>query len=104
MPITKVREELPTLVERANKLMDEYIITVNGSPAAVLMSVAEYESWKETMDIMSNPGLMRAIKKGEAEIAAGQFYDWEDVKKEFGFEKKENHVSNKNHKTGKKRA
>lgn len=83
LPITKAREELTTLVENANKRLDEYIITVNGSPAAVLMSVAEYESWKETTEILSDPTLVKAIAEGEKDIKKGKVYDWEKVKKEL---------------------
>jgi prevent-host-death family protein len=83
LPITKAREELTMLVENANKRLDEYVITVNGSPAAVLISVEEYESWKETNDIMSDPKLVKAIKQGEREINQGKGIPWEDVKKEL---------------------
>lgn len=83
LPITKAREELTTLVESASKRLEEYVITVNGMPAAVLMSAAEFESWKETMDILSDPELMKAIKEGEEDVKAGRVYDWEDVKKEL---------------------
>lgn len=102
LPITKAREELTSLVENANKKLEEYIITVNGTPAAVLISAAEYESWKETNDIMSNPGLMKAIKQGEKEIDEGHVYDWEDVKKELGWDLNDN-VQHKNNRSGKKR-
>jgi len=103
LPITKAREELTKLVSNANKTLAEYVITVSGVPRAVLISSAEYESWKETNEIMADPGLMKAIKQGEADIAAGRVYDWEDVKKELGWDSKE-YVSNKTHRTGKKRA
>ena len=83
LPITKARSELTTLVDRANRLLDEYIITVKGVPAAVLMSTDEYESWKETMDILSDPSLVKAIKKGEKEIDEGKGIPWEEVKKEL---------------------
>lgn len=83
LPITEARQNLTTLVSRANKLLDEYVITVNGKPAAVLMSAAEYESWKETNEILSDKGLMKAIKQGEKDLEAGRVYDWEDVKKEL---------------------
>ncbi|MBI2086165.1 type II toxin-antitoxin system Phd/YefM family antitoxin [Candidatus Daviesbacteria bacterium] len=83
LPITKARENLTTLVDKANKLLDEYIITVNGSPAAVLMSAAEYESWKETMEIMSDPELMKAIKQGEEDIKKGKFVTFEQLKKDL---------------------
>lgn len=84
LTITKAREELPTLVDRASKRMDDYIITVNGVPQAVIMSVAEYESWQETNEIMNDPKLMRDIRQGEKEIEEGKGIPWEDVKKELG--------------------
>lgn len=83
LPISKAREELTTLVDKASKLLDEYVITVNGVPAAVLMSAQEYESWKETMDILSDPELVKDIKEAEQDIAVGRVHDWEDVKKEL---------------------
>lgn len=83
LPISKAREELTTLVDKASKLLDEYIITVNGTPAAVLMSAQEYESWKETTEILADPGLMQAIREGEEDIEKGRVYDWETVKKEL---------------------
>lgn len=83
LPITKARENLTTLVNNANKKLEEYIITVNGTPAAVLISAAEYESMKETAEIMSNPELLKAIKEGEDDIKKGNVYDWEEVKKEL---------------------
>ncbi|HUD44762.1 MAG TPA: type II toxin-antitoxin system Phd/YefM family antitoxin [Patescibacteria group bacterium] len=83
LPITKAREDLTTLVNNANKKLEEYIITVNGTPAAVLISAAEYDSWKETNEIMSNPSLLKAIRQGEKEIDAGKGLPWEKVKKEL---------------------
>ena len=83
LPITKARQQLPTLVANANKKMDEYIITVNGVPAAVLMSIAEYESWQETNEIMSDPKLMRAIKEGEEDIKKGRYITFEQLKKDL---------------------
>lgn len=103
LPITKARENLTTLVDKANRRLDEYVITVSGVPKAVLISSAEYESWKETNEIMADPGLMKAIKKGEEDIKAGRVYDWDDVKKELGWDAK-GYVPAKTHGTSQKRA
>ncbi len=84
LPISKARQELPTLVEKASKMLNEYIITVNGEPAAVLMSAQEYESWKETNEILADQKLMKAIKQGEKEIDDGRGIPWKEVKKELG--------------------
>ncbi len=83
LPITQAREDLTTLVNNAHKKLTEYIITVNGSPAAVLMSAAVFDSWKETDEILSDPQLMAAIKEGEEDIEKGKVYDWEELKKEL---------------------
>ncbi len=103
LPITQARNELTSLVDNAKRKLTEYVITVNGTPAAVLISAAEYESWKETNEILADPGLMKAIKQGEKDMAAGHFQDWEEVKKELGWDKKE-YVSNKANRTSKTRA
>ncbi|MEK7551261.1 MAG: type II toxin-antitoxin system prevent-host-death family antitoxin [Patescibacteria group bacterium] len=86
LPITKAREDLTTLVNNANKKLEEYVITVNGSPAAVLISAAQYDSWKETNDIMSDTKLLNAVKKGEKEIDDGKGIPWEDVKRDLNLE------------------
>ncbi len=99
LPITKAREELATMVKNAKNKMYEYIITVNGSPAAVLISAEEYASWKETDEITSDKKLMKEIKEAEEDIEKGRVYDWEDVKKELEW-----NVPAKNHRKSKKSA
>lgn len=83
LPITKAREDLTKLVNRANKTFDEFIITVSGVPKAVLISSAEYESWKETNEIMADKKLMKAIKQGEEDINKGRYITLDQLKKEL---------------------
>ncbi|MDP3973319.1 MAG: type II toxin-antitoxin system Phd/YefM family antitoxin [Candidatus Daviesbacteria bacterium] len=85
LPITEARANLTTLVNRAKKRLDEYIITVNGRAAVVIMSADEYEGWKETNEILADKKLMKDIKQSEKEIAEGKWKDWEDVRKELGW-------------------
>lgn len=84
LPITEARANLTTLVNRAHKRLDEYVITVNGKPAAVIMSADEYESWKETNEILADKRLMKDLKEAEEDIRKGRVHDWEDVKKDLG--------------------
>lgn len=83
LPITKARDNLTTLVENANKKLEEYIITVKGLPAAVLISAAEYQSWKETNEITADSGLLKAIREGEEDIKKGKFVTFEQLKKDL---------------------
>lgn len=83
LPITKARETLTDIVDKASRLFQEYIITVNGKPAAVLMSVSEHESLKETADILSDKELVKQIAKSEKEIEKGDYVTLDELKKEL---------------------
>jgi prevent-host-death family protein len=83
IPVTKARTTFTSLVQKANRQLDEFVITVNGLPAAVLISAAEYESWKETMDILSNRKLLKAIREGEKDLQNGKFVTFDQLKKDL---------------------
>ena len=83
LPITKVRENLTKIVDRANRLLEEYVVTVNGEPTAVILSHSEYESWTETMEILIDPDLMRAIKEGEEDVKKGNYVTFDTLKKDL---------------------
>lgn len=64
LSLSEAKIKLSSLVDKVNNLDDEIIITKNGRPAAVLVSPDEYEGWKETILINSDPDFVREIKKG----------------------------------------
>jgi len=84
--ISDVRARLPDLVDKVNKKLDRVTITVNGKPKAVLVSAAELESIEETLEILSNPKLMKELRKAEKEIDEGKGIPWEQIQKELGLE------------------
>lgn len=86
IPISDARSNLPDLVTKVNKNLDRITITVNGQPKAVLLSNEELESLEETLEIMSDPKLMKSIHEGEKEIARNEGIPWEDVQKELNLE------------------
>ena len=84
LPITKAREELTSIVDRAKRLLNTYIITVNGAPEAVVMSHDKYESLMETLDILSEPGALDDIKKAEGELKRGKYITLDELQEELG--------------------
>ena len=82
LPITEVRAKLPQLVKAAGERLDRTIITSNGKPSAVIMSYEEYESWEETLEILSDADALQAIQIADEELAAGQVFSFEQV---FGY-------------------
>ena len=68
MSLSEAKMKLSRLVERVSTSDEEILITKNGRPAAVLVSPDEYEGWKETLFIRSEPGLVKEIRKGLGDL------------------------------------
>ena len=68
LSLSEVKMKLSGLVEAVRNTDEEIVITKNGSPAAVLISPDEYESWKETIGVRSDASLMAEIQKGLKEL------------------------------------
>lgn len=60
------------------------MITHEGHPAGVLMSADEFDGWMETLDIMSNPEEVAAIKEGMREKERGEVMTLKAFKKKLG--------------------
>ncbi len=71
IPVTELRPKLLECVSKAQKLGQEYIVTKNGKPAAVVMGYDEWEGLKETLEIMSDPKLVKRILKNKAYFHRG---------------------------------
>ncbi len=64
LSLSEVKMKLSGLVETVRNTDEEIIITKNGSPAAVLISPDEFDSFKETIAVRSDVSLMKEIKEG----------------------------------------
>jgi len=62
LPISEVKARLPELVTGVEQREEEIVVTRKGKPAAVLVNHAEYERLKETVDVLSDPDLMKQIR------------------------------------------
>jgi prevent-host-death family protein len=80
LPISEVKTRLPELVKGVSSRDDEIVITRNGRPAAILLSMDEYEGLKETLEILSDPKAMAQLKRSEAYFRrGGKGYTIEEV-------------------------
>ena len=71
VPVTEAKAKLLELVSGVNERDDEVIITKKGKPAAVLISVEEFESLKETVSLLTNPELMKQISSASRYFGKG---------------------------------
>jgi antitoxin YefM len=66
LSLSEVKTRLPELVAGVQEREEEVIVTKNGQPAAILMNIDEYTRLKETLDVLSDPGLMSQIAESRA--------------------------------------
>ena len=80
MPMAQARDHLAEVVESVQKTHDRVTLTRHGQPAAVIIAVADLDSILETLDILSTPGALEAIREGQADVAAGRYLTMEDMR------------------------
>lgn len=80
MTVTDAKARLSELVAMVERTQEHIDITRNGEPAAVLVSYAELDALRETIAILSDARLVEDIRQGEADIAAGNTVDAEDLR------------------------
>jgi prevent-host-death family protein len=89
LPISKVKDRLNELVDAAAITYEQVTITKNGSPAAVLIGVDEWESIQETLYWLSQPGIRESLAEAEADVAAGRVFDEAQIRGAFGVPKRD---------------
>jgi antitoxin YefM len=72
LPLAEVKAKLSQLVTDVAATAEEVAITKNGRATAVLVSYEEFESWKETLAIVSDQEFLAEIRKGIAELKKGR--------------------------------
>jgi PHD/YefM family antitoxin component YafN of YafNO toxin-antitoxin module len=84
--MVEARKRLTNLPEELAKHPEIGALTITrrGKPVLAVMSWELYESVTETLDIMSDPEMLAAFRKGVRDLQQGNIYPWEQVKKELG--------------------
>ncbi len=80
LPISEVKTRLPELIAGVADRDEEIVVTKNGRPAAILVSYEEYRRQQETLDILSDPDMMRQIRRSRRFYTRGaKGLSFEDV-------------------------
>ena len=70
--VADVKAHLSELVARVGAHHDRVTVTVHGRPTAVLVAVEDLESLEETIAVLSDTDVVRALADADAELAAGR--------------------------------
>jgi antitoxin YefM len=72
IPLADAKARLSAVLDDVRDTHDRVVITRNGRPEAVIISVSDLETIEETLDLLSTPGAIEEIRTAEAEIARGE--------------------------------
>ncbi|MGI5221875.1 type II toxin-antitoxin system Phd/YefM family antitoxin [Nocardia sp. CA-290969] len=70
---TEARATLAKVLDTATDDLEEIVVTRAGHEPAVVVSLREYESLKETAHLLGTPANARHLQRGLEEFAAGGF-------------------------------
>ena len=82
--LADAKDRLSEIIKSAQETHERFVITKNGKPAVVLISVEDLESLEETLEILSDPKLVAAVRKGRADRAKGDFANEAEVRSDLG--------------------
>jgi len=71
--ITKAKAQFLELVRRVQKQPETVAITREGVPAAVLLSMDQFEGLMETLEILSDQKTMRSLRRSRKQAQAGKW-------------------------------
>lgn len=72
LSVTEAKQRFTELVKQVGKYYDRYLVTKNGTEAAVVMSSEEYDSLLETLDVLGSRTEVKAIAEGQEHVRKGK--------------------------------
>jgi antitoxin YefM len=77
--VTEAKNKLLDLIRRLKTRQEVVAITRDGVPAAVLLSMDQFEGLMETLEILSDPKTMRSLRRSVKQAQAGKWLSHEAV-------------------------
>ena len=79
IPVTKAKITFLDIIRKIESSGDPIAIAKNGVPEAVLLSIHQFESLVETLEILSDEKSMKSIRKSIMEAHAGKWLNFDQV-------------------------
>jgi antitoxin YefM len=81
IPLADAKARLSAVLDEVRDTHERVVITRNGRPEAVIMSVSDLEALEETLDLLSTRGALDEIRAAEEEIARGEAIGAEELRR-----------------------
>jgi antitoxin YefM len=83
IPITEAKARIAELADRVAREHDHFTITRNGRADVMLISVAEYESMRETLDLLSDDEALADLRQSRYDFTSGDTFSLDEVRAEL---------------------
>jgi antitoxin YefM len=80
IPITDAKARIAELADRVAREHDHFTITRNGRADVMLISVAEYESMQETLDLLADDEALADLRQSREDFAVGDTFTMDEVR------------------------
>lgn len=75
LSVAELQARLSQVIDRVDNRGGRVTVTVDGRPAAVILSVDDLESMEETLAVLSDPQAMRELARSQVELDRGKGED-----------------------------
>ena len=82
IPASKAKTYFSQLLRRIREHHESFAITQRGKIEGVLLSIEEYESLIETLDILSDKEMMKSIERGLKDEKTGRLFTHDETFRE----------------------
>lgn len=73
LPTSEARKNIFSITKNVQIPSTYYTLTENGKPKAVILSIKEFESWQETLEVLKDfPNLKKDIADAHKDIKKGK--------------------------------
>lgn len=79
LPVTKVKREFLDILKVMEDEYSTVTVTRNGEPVGIMMTPDRYEALLETIDILSDNKILRALKSSQKDFTSGKSYTHDEV-------------------------
>ena len=82
LPVTRVKRELLDILKSMEEEYSTITMTRNGEPVGVMMTPDRYQALLETIEILGDNKILRALKASQKNFKTGRIYTHDEVWKD----------------------
>jgi antitoxin YefM len=80
LPLNEVKTRFSAIADEVAATHDRVIVTRNGRPHVMVISVDDFESLQMTRELLAEPGAVQDILAADREIAAGGYHTLDELR------------------------